>query len=86
MRRSRAERFTLAKAELRPLLKLFLPFDLRRKSRFRTTLTNGTEAEIFLLLGSVMRDGNLLEAEDGALVRVGSAPEDVLLFTAQTRI
>jgi urease accessory protein len=74
----------LAKAELRPLLKLFLPFDLRRKSRFRTTLTNGTEAAIFLPRGSVLRDGDLLEAEDGTLVRVESAPEDVLLVTAET--
>jgi urease accessory protein len=74
----------LAKAELRPLLKLFLPFDFRRKSRFRTTLTNGTEAEIFLPRGSVMRDGDLLEAEDGTLVRVESAPEDVLFVTAET--
>jgi urease accessory protein len=74
----------LAKAELRPLLKLFLPFDLRRKSRFRTTLTNGTEAAIFLPRGSVLRDGDLLEAEDGTLVQVESAPEDVLLVTAET--
>jgi urease accessory protein len=74
----------LAKAELRPPLKLFLPFDLRRKSRFRTTLTNGTEAAIFLPRGSVLRDGDLLEAEDGTLVRVESAPEDVLLVTAET--
>ena len=73
-----------AKAELRPLLKLVLPFDLRRKSRLRATLTNGTEAAVFLPRGSVLRDGDLLEAEDGTLVRVESAPEDVLLVTAQT--
>lgn len=74
----------LAKAELPLLLKLVLPFDLRRKSRLRATLTNGTEAAIFLPPGSVLRDGDLLEAEDGTLVRVESAPEDVLLVTAQT--
>jgi urease accessory protein len=74
----------LVEAELRPLLKLFLPFDLRRKTRFRTTLTNGTEAAVFLPRGSVLRHGDLLEAEDGTLVRVESAPEDVLLVTAET--
>jgi urease accessory protein len=72
------------KAEPCPLLKLVLPFDLRRKSRFRATLTNGTEAAIFLPRGSVLRNGDLLEAEDGTLVRVESAPEDVLLVTAET--
>jgi urease accessory protein len=58
----------LAKAELPPLGKLVLSFDLRRKSRLRATLTNGTEAAIFLPPGSVLRDGDLLEAEDGTLV------------------
>lgn len=83
----RIERYAdreLAEAELGRLLKLVLPFALRRKSRFRATLVNGTEAALFLPRGSVLRDGDLLEAEDGTLVRVESAPEDVLLVTAET--
>jgi urease accessory protein len=74
----------IAESELRSLPKLVLPFDLRCKSRFRTTLTNGTEAVLFLPRGSVLRDGDLLEAEDGTLVRVESAAENILLVTATT--
>ncbi len=74
----------IAEAELRRLPKLVLPFDLRRKSRFRTMLADGTEAALFLPRGSVLRDGDLLEAEDGTLIRVESAPENVLLVTAET--
>jgi urease accessory protein len=83
----RIERYAdreIAEAELRRLPELVLPFDLRRKSRFRTTLANGTEAALFLPRGSVLRDGDLLEAEDGTLIRVESAPENVLLVTAET--
>lgn len=74
----------IAEAELDRLPKLVLPHDLRRKSRFRTTLANGTEAALFLPRGSVLRDGDLLEAEDGTLIKVESAPENVLHVTAET--
>jgi urease accessory protein len=73
-----------ATADLDRLPKLVLPFDLRRKSRFRAMLANGTETALFLPRGSVLRDGDLLEAEDGSLIRVESAPEKVLLVTAET--
>jgi urease accessory protein len=71
-------------AELRRLRKIVLPFYLRQKSRFRTTLADGTEAALFLPRGSVLRDGDLLEAEDGTLIKVESAPEHVLIVTAET--
>jgi urease accessory protein len=32
----------------------------------------------------VLRDGDLLEAEGGTLIKVESAPENVLLVTAET--
>jgi urease accessory protein len=71
-------------AESRPLPKLVLPFDLRQKSRLRTTLSDGTEAALFLPRGTVLRDGDILQAEDGTLVRVESSPEKVLIVTAAT--
>lgn len=83
----RIERYAdrkVALSELGRLPKLILPFDLRRKSRFRTMLANGTETALFLPRGSVLRDGDLLEAEDGSLIIVESAPENVLLVTAET--
>ena len=83
----RIERYAnreISEAELRDLPKLVLPFDLRRKSRLRTSLANGTEAALFLPRGSVLRDGDLLEAEDGSLIKVESAREDVFFVTAET--
>jgi urease accessory protein len=74
----------VAHTELGALPKLILPFDLRRKSRLRAVLTNGTEAALFLPRGSVLRDGDLLEAEDGTLIRVESAAETILWVTAET--
>ena len=83
----RIERYAdreIAEAEIHRLPKLVLPYDLRRKSRFRATLANGIEAALFLARGSMLRDGDLLEAEDGTLIRVESAPENVLLVTGET--
>jgi urease accessory protein len=64
------------------LPKLVLPFDLRQKSRLKATLDNGVEAALFLPRGTVLRDGDLLEADDRTLIRVVAAPEDVLYVTA----
>jgi urease accessory protein len=74
----------VTEAEGRRLPKLLLPFELRRKSRFKTTLDNGTAVALFLPRGSVLRDGDLLEAEDGSLLRVEAAPENILHVTAET--
>jgi urease accessory protein len=75
---------TEAGAETGPLLKLVLPFDLRQKSRLRATLSDGTEAALYMPRGTVLRDGDILQAEDGTLVRVESSPENVLVITAPT--
>lgn len=64
------------------LPKLVLPFDLRQKSRLRAILDNGVEAALFLPRGTVLRDGDLLEAEDHTRIRVVAAPENVLYVTA----
>src|SRR3984957_14465708 len=83
----RIERYAnreISEIELRDLPKLVLPFDLRRRSRLRTKLVNGTEAALFLPRGSVLRDGDLLEADDGTVIKVEAAREDVLFVTAET--
>jgi urease accessory protein len=82
----RIERYAkceIAEAELVNLRKLVLPFDLRQRSRLRATLDNGAEAALFLPRGTVLRDGDLLEAQDGSLIRVVAAPENVLYATAK---
>lgn len=81
----RAER-QIEEAELRRLPKLVLPFELRRKSRFQARLSDGTEAALFLPRGSVLREDDVLQAEDGTLIRVESAAENVLLVTAETTL
>src|SRR5690242_12577718 len=58
-------------------IKLVLPFQLRNKSRLRTTLENGEDVGLFLERGSVLRGGDLLLAEDGRIVEVVAEPETV---------
>jgi len=60
---------------------LVLAFELRQKSRLRTTTASGEEVGLFLDRGSVLRDGDLLQAEDGRVVRVVARPEPVLDIT-----
>jgi len=62
--------------------RLSLPFEMRQKRRFRAILEDGSEAAIFLPRGSNLADGDLLEADDGSLIRIVAAPERVLYVTA----
>jgi len=57
---------------------LILPFELRQKSRLRTAVASGEEIGLFLPRGSVLRDGDCLEADDGRVVRVTAAPEELI--------
>ena len=57
---------------------LVLPFELRQKSRLRATVADGEEIGLFLERGSILRGGDLLQAEDGRVVRVVAKPEPVL--------
>jgi urease accessory protein len=90
----RIEKFaknTLSKTDLsqsvasttQSLPKLILPFDRRRVSRQLVTLADGREAGLFLPRGTVLRGGDLLEAEDASFVQVVASPEAVLLVKAQ---
>jgi urease accessory protein len=58
-------------------VKLVLPFQLRNKSRLRTTLENGEEVGLILERGSILRGGDLLLADDGRIVEVVAEPETV---------
>jgi urease accessory protein len=57
---------------------LVLPFELRQKSRLRTTTAEGEEIGLFLPRGSVLRDGECLRSDDGRIVRVTAADENLL--------
>jgi len=73
-----------------PLIKraptLTLPFDDRCKSRLATSLDNGEEIALVLPRGTVLRDGDMLVADDGGLVRVIAAEQDVLVVHAHDAI
>jgi len=59
-----------------------LPFVLRQKSRLRADLDGGGEVAIYLSRGHVMRQGDLLLADDGSVVEVRAADETVSTVTA----
>ncbi|MEY3486203.1 MAG: Urease accessory protein UreE [Pseudomonadota bacterium] len=61
-----------------------LDWDTRQKSRFDATDSAGRQLGVFLPRGVVVRGGDVLVAEDGSLVRVVAAPQDVLRITACT--
>ena len=56
---------------------LTLPFALRQKSRLLVRLDDGSDAGLFLPRGTVLKDGDRLAADDGSIVRVIAAREDV---------
>jgi len=58
-------------------VQLTLPFELRSKSRLRTVLSTGEEAGLVLDRGTVLRGGDLLLADDGRVVQVVAAVEQV---------
>jgi urease accessory protein len=61
---------------------LTLPFEARCKSRLAATLDTGEDVALVLPRGTVLRDGDVLVADDGGLVRVSAAAEAVLLVRA----
>jgi len=56
-----------------------LDWDVRQKSRFDTTDSQGRQLGVFLPRGTAVRGGDVLVAEDGSLIRVTAAPQPVLV-------
>ena len=78
-------------AKLAPVLikrapTLTLPYDARCKSRFAATLDSGEDVGVVLPRGTVLRDGDMLVADDGGLVSVIAAAQSVLLVRAPERL
>src|SRR5690606_14157897 len=76
----------LASVMLRRAAVLTLPYDQRCRSRLAVTLDDGREAAIFLPRGTVLRDGSVLVATDGSLVRVVAADQPVMRVTSPDRL
>ena len=58
-----------------------LDWDVRQKSRFDATDSQGRQIGVFLPRGTAVRGGDVLVAEDGSLIRVIAAPQPVLRIT-----
>jgi urease accessory protein len=71
----------LAPVLLKRAATIELDWDVRQKSRFDTTDSQGRQLGVFLPRGTVVRGGDVLVAEDGSLVRVLAAPQAVLRIT-----
>jgi len=56
---------------------LTLPFELRQKSRFKTTLDDGQNAGVILPRGRLLRGGDCLKTSDGKIVEIIAAAETV---------
>ena len=71
----------LAPALLKRAATVELDWDVRQKSRFDATDSQGRHLGVFLPRGTLVRGGDVLVAEDGSLVRVLAAPQAVLVIT-----
>lgn len=71
----------LAPVLLKRAATIELDWDVRQKSRFDATDSQGRQIGIFLPRGTAVRGGDVLVAEDGSLIRVIAAPQPVLRIT-----
>jgi len=71
----------LAPVLLKRAATIELDWDVRQKSRFDATDSQGRQIGVFLPRGTAVRGGDVLVAEDGSLVRVIAAPQPVLRLT-----
>ena len=69
----------LASVLLKRAARVELDWDVRQKSRFDATDSQGLQLGVFLPNGTAVRGGDVLVAEDGSLIQVLPAPQPVLL-------
>ena len=74
----------LASVLLKRASSVSLDWDVRQKSRFETTDSLGRTLGVFLSRGTVIRGGDVLVAEDGSLIQVNAAEQEVLRITVCT--
>ncbi|MEQ1804680.1 MAG: urease accessory protein UreE [Burkholderiaceae bacterium] len=69
----------LAPALIKRAATLELDWDVRQKSRFDATDSQGRALGVILPRGHVARGGDVLVAQDGSLIRVIAAPQQLLV-------
>jgi urease accessory protein len=70
----------LAKTLLNRAASVELDWDVRQKSRFECTDSQGRQLGVFLPRGTVVRGGDVLVGEDGSMVRVVAKPQPVMVI------
>lgn len=65
---------------------LALTADERMRSRYHFESADGQPVYLQLPRGTVLRDGDLLQSDDGFVVRVSAKPEPVLTVTAESEL
>jgi urease accessory protein len=70
----------LARALLNRAATVELDWDVRQKSRFECTDSQGRQLGVFLPRGTSVRGGDVLVAEDGSMIRVVAAPQPVMVI------
>ncbi|WP_290872133.1 urease accessory protein UreE [Aquabacterium sp.] len=71
----------LASVLLKRAATVELDWDVRQKSRFDATDSQGRTLGVFLPRGTLVRGGDVLVAEDGSMIKVLAAPQPVLVIT-----
>ena len=69
-----------------PSVSLTLPFAKRQKSRLRVSLDDKREAALMLERGSVLRHGDLLQTDNGLIIEVRAANEEVAVISTKDPI
>ncbi|MFK7814913.1 MAG: urease accessory protein UreE [Gammaproteobacteria bacterium] len=65
---------------------LTLIYELRKKARLKTTLDSGEEVGIMLPRGLVLRGGDGLQSDDGVIVKVIAAAEEVSVARSENKL
>jgi urease accessory protein len=66
-----------------PSASLTLPFEKRQKSRLRALLDDNQEVALMLERGTLLRHGDLLRADNGLVVEVRAAEEEVAVVSTE---
>lgn len=73
---------SLAKAVLARAFELKLPFEMRNKSRFSEKRSDGRELQFFLPRGKVLASDDILIADDGSMIRISAADQEVITIAS----
>jgi urease accessory protein len=71
----------MAPALIKRATTIEIDWDVRQKSRFDATDSQGRALAVFLPRGTAVRGGDVLVADDGSLIRVLAATQPVLVVT-----